>query len=122
VTNQTSCQKTNPFDGDYFKVLFALSIICLATCTYIVDQVKFENWCYFAGATLNIVVSALTYYDTDISEEESIRWLSIGFLIEIACIGVYLVFKDCLSEKDIIAPQPEGREKQVREQEIVCFE
>lgn len=121
-TNQTSCQKINPFDGDYFKVLFALSIIFLAVITYLIDQIKFQYWCWLAGVTLNILVSTLYYYDTDISEEESIKWLSIGFLIEIACIGVFIFFKHCLSQKDIVAPQPEGGEKQVREQEIVCFE
>ena len=93
-TNHTHCERNNPFHNDLFKLLFSLSIIFMAVSAYLVDQIDFGKWCYLVGVSLNIIVSTLVYYDTDIKDIDSIKWMVIGLIIELGCIGIHLFVKE----------------------------
>lgn len=114
LTNHTQCIKTNPFHTDVFKVLFSLSIVFLALSAYLVDQIDFSKWCYLTGVTINVLVSALVYYDTDIEDIDSIKWMVIGLIIEFGCIGIHLFVKSYR--------RPITGDDRTTDPETVCFE
>ena len=109
-TKDTS-SKEAPLD---LEIAYDLSIVFLALSAYLVDQIDFSKWCYLTGVTINVLVSALIYYDTDIEDIDSIKWMVIGLLIELGCIGIHLFVKSYR--------RPISVNDKTTDPDTVCFE